>query len=128
MIRDTDLVYYTEGNTNWFDGAVGDIFEDFMKNEHNGKDSSFRKVMASDYYRQKFINMVKEWLEGPFKTENVLKIIDEEAEKIEHQVKLFSTEEEYEDWVGQIELMKKAASERENKVKADIQKYFGVKL
>lgn len=128
LIRDTDLIYYTEGNINWFDGAVGDIFADLMENKHNGNGSSFSKVMASEYYRQKFINMVKELLEGPFKTENVLKIIDEEAEKIEHQVKLFSTEEEYEDWVGQIELMKKAASERENKVKADIQKYFGVKI
>lgn len=128
LTRDTDLVYYTEGNTNWFDGAIGDIFVDLMENKHNGDGSSFSKVMMSDYYRQRFINMMKEWLEGPFKTENVLKIIDEEAEMIEHQVKLFSTEEEYEEWTRQIGLLKKAASEREGRLKADIQKYFGVKL
>ena len=128
LIRDTDLVYYTNGNRIWFEGAVGDTFRAMMDNEHRGVGSSFRKVMKSEYYRARFINLLRDLINGPFATENVLRIIDEEAAKIEHQVELFSTEEEYEEWKGWIELMKKAASERENQIREDVKEYFGVEL
>lgn len=128
LIYDTDLIYYTNGNINWFEGAIGDILSFLLENKYRGSGSSFNKVMDSEYYRQRFISLIRELLNGPFKTENVLRIIDEEAGKIEHQVNLFSTGEGYKDWVEQIELLKEAASEREDRVKADIKKYFGVKL
>lgn len=128
LIRDTDLVYYTDGNIEWFKSAIGDIFEYLMENKYNGNGSSFRKVMESKYYRQEFIDLLRELLDGPFATENVLKIIDEEAAKIEHQVKLFSFEEGHKAWVEQIELMKKAVSKRENEIRADVKKYFDIEL
>lgn len=128
LIRDTDLVYYTEGNIGWFEGAIGDIFVFLMEEKYNGARSSFKKVMESEDYRERFIDLLREYLDGPFATENILRIIDEEAAKIEHQVKLFSSKEEYNEWTKQIELMRKAVSKREGEIKVDVQKYFGVKL
>lgn len=128
LIRDTDLIYYTEGNIGWFEGAIGDIFVFLMEEKYNGVGSSFNKVMESECYRQEFIELLRELINGPFATENVLKIIDEEAAKIEHQVKLFSSEEEYNEWVKQIELMQKAVLKRENEIKSDVQKYLKVKI
>lgn len=128
LISDTDLIYYTEGNIVWFEGVIGDIFEYLMEGKNNGAGSSFRKVMESEYYREKFIGLLRELMKGPFKTENILKIIDEEVAKIEHQVKLFSSEGGYEDWIKQIGLLKKAVLKREGEIRADVQKYFGVKL
>ena len=120
LLYDTDLVYYTEGNIEWFDGAIGDIFDYLMEGKYNGSDSTFRKVMDSDYYRDKFINLVESLLDGVYSSENVLMIVNEEAEKIEHQVRLFSNEDEYLKWMNDIELLKKAASEREGSLREKI--------
>ena len=128
LIRDTDLIYYTEGNIDWFDGAIGDIFQSMMDNENRGNSSSFRQVMSSKYYSQRFIELLRELINGPFATENVLRIIDEEAAKIEHQVKLFSSAEEYEEWKDQIELMRKAASGREGQMRWNVKEYFDTEL
>ena len=128
LIRDTDLIYYTEGNIGWFESAIGDTFVYLMEEKYNGAGSSFNRVMKSEYYRQKFIDLLRRLLDGPFATQNVLKIVDEEAKKIERQVELFSSEEEYDEWIEQIELMKKAISKRENEIRINVQKYFGVKL
>ena len=128
LIYDTDLVYYTDENTEFFEGSIGDIFEFLMEGKFNGRDSSFAKVMEAEYYRQKFVDLLQGLVDGPFATENVLKVIDEEAGKIEHQVSLFSSEEEYEEWEKWIELMKRAVIERENTIKIDVKKYFGAEL
>lgn len=128
LIRDTDIVYRTDGDAVWFEGSNEDTFRAIMENKYRGAGSSFREVMESEYYRQRFIALLRELINGPFATENVLRIVDEEVAKIEHQVKLFSSEEEYEEWRGQIELMKKAVSDRESQIRWDVKKYFDVEL
>ena len=128
LLRDTDLTYYTDENTEWFEGSKGDIFEYLMEGKYNGKGSVFPKVMESEYYRNRFIEILRELINGPFRTENVLKIIDEEAAKIDHQVELWSTPEEYEEWKHWIEVLRGAAASREQEVRDDVFKYFGVVL
>lgn len=128
LLRDTDLTYYTDENTDWFEGVKGDIFEFLMEKKYNGAGSVFYKVMESEYYRNRFIEILRELINGPFKTENVLKIIDEEAGKIDHQVKLWYSDEEYGEWKGWIEVLKKAAGKREQEVRDDVLKYFDVTL
>ena len=113
LLRDTDLTYYTDENINWFEGVKCDIFEALMENKYNGAGSIFPKVMESEYYRNRFIEILRELINGPFRTENVLKIIDEEAAKINHQVELWSTPEEYEEWKYWIEVLRGAAASRE---------------
>ena len=128
LIRDTDIIYHLDDNANWFEGANGDIFQQIMDNEYRGAGSSFRKVMESEYYRQKFVDLLRDLIDGPFATENVLKIVDEEKSKIEHQIKLFYSDDEYEVWGRQIDLLKAAVSMREEQIRADVDRYFGVEL
>lgn len=128
LMYDLDLIYYAEGNIKWWDGSIGDIFVNLMENKYNGYGSSFRSVVESKYYREKLIDILGDLVNGPFKTENVLRVISEEEEKIDHQIELFHTTKEYEEWKGWIDLMKKAASKREGEVRADAKKYFGVDL
>lgn len=128
LVYDTDMVYYTEGNALMFDGAVGDQFATLMNGVLRAEDSVFKNVVKSDYYRNRFVGILRNLINGPFETENVLKIVDEEAAKIDKQMQLFYTDEEYEEWQGWIELLKKAVSERNNVVRADARKYFSVEL
>ena len=128
LVYDTDLVYQTEDNINWFEGSIGNIFSFLMESKFNGRESSFKKVMESKYYCQKFVELLRELTNGPFATENVLKIVDEEMNKIERQVKLFNTDESFSKWLEQIELVKKAVTEQENEIKNNVKKYFGVEL
>lgn len=128
FIYDTDMVYYSSDNILYYDGADGDIFVDIMENRKHGLGSTFRNVIKAPSYREKFISIMQGLINGPFKTENVLRIIDEEATKIDHQMKLFYSDEEYEEWKDWIEIMKNAASSREDEIRADMKKYFGVSL
>lgn len=128
ILRDTDLSYYTDENINWFEGSKGDIFRFLMEGINNGAGSVFSKVMESDYYRNRFIEILRELINGPFRTENVLKIIDEEAAKIDHQVELWSTPEEYEEWKQWIEVLREAAGKREQEIRDDVLEYFNVIL
>lgn len=128
LIYDTDLIYYSEKNRLHFENADGDLFKNLMENKDRAFSSSFRNVMKSDFYRNEFINILEEYMNGAFKTENVLRIINEEAEKIEHQMELFYTESEYEEWQKWIEIMKETAKKRNDEVRADVKRYFGIDL
>ncbi len=128
LIYDTDLTWYIDGNENYYPGAIGDIFEFLMENKYRGEGSMFKNVMASDYYRNKFVGILRNLINGPFETGHVLNIVDEEAAKIDRQMRIFYSDEEYASWQGWINLLKKAVSERNSVVRADAKKYFGVTL
>lgn len=128
LLYDMDITYYSDENIQWFEGINEDAFISIMENKYGGRDSVFPKVMETEYYRNRFIEIMRELINGPFRTENVLKIIDEEAAKIDHQVELWSTPEEYEEWKQWIEIMRNDAATREQEVRNDILEYFDVVL
>ncbi len=128
LIYDTDLTWYIDGNEDYYPGAIGDIFEYLMENTYRGGGSLFRYVMASDYYQDKFIGILRNLMNGPFETGHILNIVDEEAAKIDRQMRIFYTDEEYASWQGWINLLKKAVSKRNSVVRDDVKKYFGVAL
>lgn len=127
FMYDTDIVYYSANNIQFFNGADGDILVDIMENGRLAKGNTFRKIMGVNSYREKFIDILRELVNGAFKTENVVRVIDEEAAKIDRQVELFNSDE-YENWQKWIELLKATAAKREDEVRADVKKYFGVDL
>ncbi len=128
LIYDTDMIYLRDGNVSFFEGNIGDQFEAIMNGEYKGKDASFVNVIKSNYYRDKFLKIVKELLNGPFETENVVDIIEEEAEKIAPAMRLYYGKDGYEKWDKQIQLMKEAAAEQNERLIEDIYKYFKVVL
>lgn len=128
LIYDTDVIYSRDGNLVYFEGQIEDQFKAIMEGKNRAYDSTFVSVMESTYYRQKFVSILKELLSGPFKTENILKIVDSEASIIEPAIKLYSTPEEYESWQKQIELLRLAVQEQAPRLKDDVYEYFGIRL
>ena len=68
LLYDMDMIYYNRG-INRFKECLD-------------TDTSFRNIMSSKYYRDKFITLVGDLINTSFKDENIIKIIDEEYEKI----------------------------------------------
>ena len=128
LTYDLDLTFYTKGNMEFRDGIIGDILDFLMHEKYSGAASFFRNVIQSDCYRSKLISILRKLMNGPFETSHVLQIVDEEAAKINKQMQLFYSDEKYEEWQGWIELLKKAVSERNDVVRADVKKYFGEDL
>lgn len=130
LIYDLDLIYYTEGNIKFFEGALSDQFEVLMgeRDMEKGSGTTFEKVVKSDYYAEKFVGIMRRLINGPFATENVLKIVNEEADKMRLQMVLHSTVYGYNDWNNAIEIMKRAVMERNEAVRKDMIKYFEVEI
>lgn len=127
LVYDLDLIYYTKGNIAPFESATEDQFAALMgeKDVQRANGSSFKNVMASKYYAEKFVDILDLLINGAFTTKNVLKIVEEEAEKIEPQIKLNYSTSEYKEWQKNIELIKTAVRERNDIVRQDVKKYFG---
>lgn len=125
LIYDTDLIYYPESGPIFFEGVAGDQLEALMESKYRGENSTFRPVMHSKYYREKFVGILEELMEGAFRTDNVLAIIDEERERIAKAEALYYTEEECRAWEAQIMAMREVAKERNEVVREDLERYFG---
>lgn len=128
LVYDTDLTYQTEQSHVYFKYSNGDTFESIMENRARAKGSTLVNVLKSDYYREKFIDILREYINGALRTENVLSVIESEANVIDRQMRVNYSEARYDIWREQIDLMKKAASERNDAIKIDIKKYFNVDL
>ena len=126
LIYDVDCSYRC--NEYMMDRFNYDIFVSLIDDRYSKEDTSFKYVMESEYYRKKFITIISELMSGPFTTENVLKIIDEEAEKIDKQLQLWYDEKGYEDWKKEILKLKELVMGANDTLKADILKYFRVKI
>lgn len=126
LIYDTDLIYYRDGNSVFFDGAVGNQFEAIMEGKYRAEGSTFPHVMESTYYRNKFVQIMQELMKGPFVTEHILKLIDEEAGKIAPAMRLYYGKERYEEWQDWIILMKRAVVEQNQRLSEDMWTYFKI--
>lgn len=125
---DLDLIYARGENSNFFSGVISDQFEAIMEDKYLGEDSTFPRVMESTYYRNKFIQIMQELMNGPFVTENVLSIIDEEANKIAPAMRLYYGRDGYGEWQDWVNLMKRAATEQNQNIKQDMYTYFKVTI
>ncbi|MBQ3352661.1 CotH kinase family protein [Candidatus Saccharibacteria bacterium] len=125
---DLDLIYARGENSNFFSGVISDQFEAIMEDKYLGEDSTFPRVMESTYYRNKFIQIMQELMNGPFVTENVLSVIDEEANKIAPAMRLYYGRDGYGEWQDWVNLMKRAATEQNQNIKQDMYTYFKVTI
>lgn len=126
LIYDTDLIYYRDGNPVFFEGAVGDQLSAIMEGKYRAEGSTFPHVMESTYYRNKFVQIMQELMNGPFVTEHILKIIDEEAGKIAPAMRLYYGKQGYDEWQEWISLMKQAVVEQNQRLAEDMWTYFRV--
>lgn len=124
LMYDMDLIYYSY-SYEFFDGARGDTFAHIMENKIKGTNSVFQNTIKADAYKKRFLQIMEELINGPFRTENVLKVIDEEAEKIRAVEYMRGNEE---DWTQKVKAMRDVAAKREAEVRADVKKYLGYEM
>ena len=128
LIYDTDVIYYREDDVLSFAGVAGDQFEAIMESKWRAEDSVFRNVIRADYYREKFIEIMRELLDGAFERDNVQWVIKNEAEIIRAAVKLYFSEGKYEIWEEMIERLANVALNQDKQIKDDLMRYFGIRI
>ncbi len=126
LIYDVDLCYPTDGRYEWFEGSNGDLLEDLMEGTTHAEGSTFPSVMASDYYRERFICLVSGLLDTTFSTDHVLQIVDEEDAKISSIREEFCGEEYAASAEAAVDEMRQAVIARPDEIAELFEKYFDV--
>lgn len=126
LIYDADMIYYSKNNIWVFENADSDTLEMIMESQGRSQNSTFKNVMKSKYYRDRFVSIVCDLRNTSFKKENVTSLIDEEYNKIKKENLMQFSEEENQQILFYIGEMKRSVEEKENRVDIDIQKYFSV--
>ena len=122
LIYDTDCAYYCN---EYMEHYAYDYFAELLKGE-TVESTTFTDVMKSKYYRNRFIAIIKDLINGPFAEDNVLSIIDEEVDKIDLQLGLWYEEKEYNDWKKEVAHLKRLVVGINDMLKADILKYYAI--
>lgn len=92
LLFDTDLTYFYDPNPNVFPWGNGrDILQLMLAKEERGSESIFSNVMASTYYRERFVTLLCDLMNTCFTENNVLKIAQEEFNKITYENNLLQT-------------------------------------
>ena len=116
MIYDTDWMYLDNKDT----------FARIMLGLSQGKDSYFKNIMNIKYYRDMYVMLTQDLLNTTFKESNILKIIEEEYEKVEFSYAKYYSEKDYDNFIKSVDEMKKAVKKRDNVLINDFDKYFGL--
>lgn len=126
LIFDTDVTYCTEYSEYFFDGSKDDTFVSLMERINRASESTFNNVMASTYYRDKFVTYIDDLLKNAFSAENVIKIIQEENEKIDTVRSKYYDKEFVDNAEFYVEQMMVAAQKRPEEIRNLLGYYFGL--
>lgn len=120
LIYDTDMIYDT--NSAW----DYDILKALMDGTIRGEGSVFSNVMASSYYRNKFVTLICDLMNSTFSVENIMSIISEENAKIAKVRTNYYDEEAINGAEFYVDLMKQAVQKRPDEIAYDFSYYFGL--
>ena len=120
------MIFNSQNNFEFFEGALNDTFQSIMNNEYRGENSTFLNVMSSKYYRDRFVTIICDLMNTSFSAESLDNIITEENEKIDEFRKMFYGSDKVSSSEENYNYMKTAALEREKEIRADFKRYFGL--
>lgn len=126
LIYDTDMTFNTELSVQFFEGSKSDTFIALMDRIYRASGSMFFNVMASEYYRNKFVTIVCDLLNTSFSIENITKLIREENDKIDKARKVYHDEEFIKNSRFYIDQIMEAAKKRPNEIGYLFATYFGL--
>ena len=112
VLFDIDLSY---GNTR-------DIFDMLM----NNSDYVFKYIADSKKYRDKYVMLTLDLLNTSFQNDNILKVVDEEFEKIDDYARQYYTEQNYKKFFNSVESLKTIIPKRGNEILDHFKKYFNL--
>lgn len=127
-VHDVDLIYPSFSNS--FEGASGDTFEAVMEGKYRAEASYLNTILFCEKYRDQFVTIVLNLMNGAFSSENVKKVIlekDEEVKKARNLVSSLNSEFSNTTASPYIDQMLKEAENRNSKLLSDFNKYFSYK-
>lgn len=126
LIYDTDMIFNTDLSADFFAGSKEDTLISLMEKKYRASRSSFSNVMASTYYRSKFITYIRDLLNTSFSEESITNVIYNEDKKINKIRKLYYEEEFIQDAKDHVKQILCAAKNRSNEVENVLADYFGL--
>lgn len=126
LIYDTDSTFSTELSTQFLDAYKVDTFAALMDRGYQAQGSVFSNVMASTYYRDKFVTIISDLLNTSFSWENIMKIIREEDEKLVAARKVYHDDEFVENAEFCVDQVRLSAMERPGEMENLFANYFGM--
>lgn len=125
LLFDVDLSFPIDSTPLFFQGCKDEQFDAIMQGKNRAANSTFVNVMQSVYYRDKFITILCDLLNTSFSSENMLKIINMENNKIKSAREDFYSDEYNIQTELCLEQMRQYALKRPAKIEECIARYFG---
>lgn len=125
LLYDVDLSFPVEATAEFFEGSKAEQFDTIMNGIYRSEGTSFINTMQSEYYRDKFITILCDLLNTSFSGENMLKIINDENNKIAAARKEFYDENYDSQSELNVEQMRQYALKRSAVIGECITRYFG---
>ncbi len=123
LLYDMDITYFREDHHPFGEWVVGvDKFKELFDKKY-----SFSFIMESKYYRDKFITIVSDLINTTFNSDYIMKVIDQEYEKIDAENKLRMDEASYEYAKNSIRDLKEVAYDQYKMLIADIEENYHIK-
>lgn len=128
LVRDMDLIYYTAGNVEFFEGCTKDTFQSIMNSEYRGEDSSLFYVLQVKEYRDQFVVLLCDLMNTSFQTDHVLRVMNQEysAYLIEWLRWAYKDENILSKQPQNYTLITKAIAQRNNEIRDNLLMYFGL--
>ncbi|MBQ6449877.1 CotH kinase family protein [bacterium] len=88
------------------------------------QESSFAHIMNSQYYRQRFLQLLADWQHYPFNADNINDIIQQEQTKIDRQQRLHAYPGWEEDFYGGIKEMATLSAQIKTTIDQDVSRFW----
>lgn len=118
LLFDFDETYYARSSS--------DIFVSIMESRLRGEGSHFKDIINLNSYRDKYVMITQDLLNTAFNKENILKIVEEEANKIKKSYRKYYSSEDYNNFVRSIDKLKSGVKRRDITISNDFKKYFNL--
>ena len=127
LLYDVDFVYRLQEMT-MFGVASGDTtLQNLLVDIPVFRVSSFGQVMASQYYREKFLALVNDLMAHEFASSSVIAAIDHQQQIIDHWLKQTLSEVDYEQYHWQVDTMRQIALDQPAKLAQSIDRLMHIK-
>ncbi len=125
LIFDPDVCYYGPKNSQFFDGCGKTTLSELMNRAHRAFDTVFVNVMKAECYRNHFLTILSDYMSTVFNDDNLLRIVNEEYEKISALSHQYNTEELIAKNDEQYAVMLEEVKKADDKVKEAVAFCFG---
>ena len=125
---DFDFTYFASEEQLHLNGheSADDTLTILMEKLPAFQESTFPRVMESTYYRDKFLTILQNYLNGPFKQGNVATVINEQKKLIDQQMQRRFNQEKYEEYQTGIDEMRQVVATVPERIATSLAHYWSL--